>query len=217
MESYNLTMEKYKNKNIEKVLKVTFELTSSKGIQNVTFNEIATTAKIGVASIYRYFKNKDNLISECAIYYLRNIINDIMKTVNSISFKEKTAIDEFEELLNFYIKYFEKHIDFLKFLNEFDTYFTYNKMDKKIEETYNNLFLSFYEIAQKIFDKGIIDKSFKEGLDFKTIYFTVASSLLQTCIKSAVSPLIIPIDNLITTENKLKTIIELTISYCKRS
>ncbi len=216
MENFSSTVEKYKNKNIENILNNTFELIVNKGVLNVTFNEIAEASNVGVASIYRYFKNKNNLLSNCAIYKLTSISKEIDDLVNNIDFKEKKAIDEFESLLFQFVVFFEKNKPFLKFLSEFDNYFTYNKIEDDLN-TYNDLYLKFYNISKEIYNKGLKDQSFRELEDFDTFYYTVASSLLQTCIKGAVNPKIIPLDNLISTKNKLDTHIKIAINYCKRS
>jgi len=216
MDNFSSTVEKYKNKNIENILDNTFELIVKKGVQNVTFNEIADNSNVGVASIYRYFQNKNNLLSNCAIYKLTSISKEIDELVNNIDFKEKKAIDEFESLLYQFVIFFENNKPFLKFLSEFDNFFTYNTIENDLN-TYNDLYLKFYNISKDIYKKGLMDKSFREIDDFDTFYFTVASSLLQTCIKGAVNPKIIPLDNLISTRNKLDTHIKIAINYCKRS
>lgn len=216
MENYSTTVENYKNKNINKILNITFELIVEKGVQNVTFNEIAKSANIGVASLYRYFKNKNNLLSNCAIYKLTSISQEIDQLVNTVDFKEQKAIDEFEQLLNLFVIFFDKNKPFLKFLSEFDNFFSYNKIENDID-TYNNFYKKFYLLSKEIYKKGLIDKSFREIDDFDTFYFTVSSSILQTCIKGAVNPTIIPLDNLISTKNKIDTHIKIAINYCKRS
>ena len=44
---------------IERILDVAFELFATRGIEPVTMNDIAQKAKIGVASLYRYFETKE--------------------------------------------------------------------------------------------------------------------------------------------------------------
>ncbi|MCY1151874.1 MAG: TetR/AcrR family transcriptional regulator [Sphaerochaetaceae bacterium] len=215
MENFSTTVEKYKEKNIEKVYDVSLRLFAMKGIQKVSFNEIATNAEIGVASLYRYFKNKKTLIYGCAIYHLTKIIEDIKPKVNSIQFQDKLAIEQLEQLLNFYISFYKDNKNFLIFLSDFDTFISFNKMDDELESSYNRLYKSFYILAKRIYNKGLEDNSIRNDFDFDQFYYSIASSLFQTCIKGAVSPSIIPLDLLITTEQKLKTQIDIAIYYCK--
>ncbi len=217
METFSTTVEKHKNNNQTNILNKTFNLIVEKGINNLTFNEIAKQSNIGVASVYRYFSNKSNLISNCAIFKLSNITKDIEEFITKLDLNERKAIDQFEALLNCYAIFFKKNKNFLKFLSEFDNYFTYNKMDKDIEKHYNELYKSFYIISKNIYIKGLNDKSFNKIENFDTFYFTITTSLLQACIKGAVNPSIIPLDSLISTENKIKTLIKVAINYCKRS
>ena len=46
---------------INHILEQGFELFSKEGIDNVTMNNIADKAEIGVASLYRYFSTKEEL------------------------------------------------------------------------------------------------------------------------------------------------------------
>lgn len=217
MESFSTIVENNKNINQKIVLDTTFDLIVEKGIQQITFNEIAKKSNIGVATIYRYFSNKTNLISNCAIYKLSLIIEDIQSFIENIDFCEKKAIDEFSSLLNCFAIYFRDNKKFLKFLSEFDNYLSFNKMEKVIEEKYNELFKSFYLIALNIYKKGLKDKSFTKLENFESFYFTIATSLLQTCIKGTVSPSLIPLDSIVSTESKINTLIKMAIHYCKRS
>lgn len=216
MDNFSTTVEKYKEKNLEKIFEETLVLMSEKGIQKVTFNEIAEKSNIGVASLYRYFKNKKTLICNCAIYNLNKIIENLVPEVNSIQFLNKPAIIEFEELLNKYIIFYKENKKFLKFLSEFDNFITFNKMDNDIEDSYNRMFKSFYIMAKRIYQKGLEDKTFRENFDFDSFYYSISSSLLQTCIKGTVSPSLIPLDSLINTEQKLKMQINMAIYYCKK-
>ena len=89
-------------------------------------------------------------------------------------------------------------------------------MDNQKEFDYNQLYKSFYYIAKKIYKKGLIDNSIRDDFDFDSFYYSVSSALFQTCIKAAISPSIIPLDHLISVEDKLKTQIEIAIYYCKK-
>ncbi len=216
MDDYSTTLKKYKNKNIENVYNVSLALFAKKGIPKVSLNEIATKSEIGVASLYRYFNNKKTLICECAVYHLEQIVKDIKPSLNSIQSINKKGIDELEKLLSFYTFFYKEKKTFLKFLSEFDSYISFNKMDKDLETSYNRLYKSFYTVARKIYKKGLTDGSIREDFLFENFYYTTSASLFQTCIKGAVSPSIIPLDDIVSIEEKLKTQIEIAIYYCKK-
>ena len=65
---------KKKSVRIEKILDVAFELFSTREIESVTMNDIAQKAKIGVASLYRYFETKEILVVK-----INNIIKFTIK------------------------------------------------------------------------------------------------------------------------------------------
>ena len=60
--------EEQKALRIREIVECSFGLFSEQGIESITMNEIARQAEIGVASLYRYFTTKEELVIEAAIY-----------------------------------------------------------------------------------------------------------------------------------------------------
>ena len=56
-------------KNVEKILRAAAELISDGGVANLTTSLVAEQAGIPIGSLYRYFKNKESIISELAARY----------------------------------------------------------------------------------------------------------------------------------------------------
>ncbi|MBR2593074.1 MAG: helix-turn-helix transcriptional regulator [Firmicutes bacterium] len=51
----------------EKILEAAFRLFSDTSIDAVSMNAVAAASEIGVATIYRYFKTKPDLVTEVAV------------------------------------------------------------------------------------------------------------------------------------------------------
>ena len=64
-----------KNERIERVVEAAKVEFCQKGIKNSKLRIIAKRAKVGEASIYRYFKDKDDLIKIVALSYWQNHAN----------------------------------------------------------------------------------------------------------------------------------------------
>lgn len=70
-------MNGYEKRTQEKkiqVLEAAFHIMNTDtGIENITMEEIAKTAKVGKTSIFKYFGSKENLVQAVFIYYLDKI------------------------------------------------------------------------------------------------------------------------------------------------
>ena len=62
-EKHQEEQNELKTSRINRILESAFNLFSEKGIDTITMNDIASTAEIGVASLYRYFATKDEILS----------------------------------------------------------------------------------------------------------------------------------------------------------
>ena len=62
------TRKEKKDGRIQSIIECSFGLFAENGIENISMNDIASEAKIGVASLYRYFQTKEELAIEVAIY-----------------------------------------------------------------------------------------------------------------------------------------------------
>ena len=74
-ENYLNEMSLLKNERIERVVEAAKVEFSLNGLKNSKLRVIAKRAKVGEASIYRYFKDKDDLIQVVGLSYWQNHLN----------------------------------------------------------------------------------------------------------------------------------------------
>lgn len=70
-------MEVQKQTTEEKLIKATFNILKTEGISKVTTKKISEEAGVSEVTIFRKFKNKDNLLEKAKKYYLDTILNKI--------------------------------------------------------------------------------------------------------------------------------------------
>lgn len=97
------------------ILKTTLELISEQGFVGTPMSQIAQRADIGMGTIYRYFKNKDDLLN--ALYI------DIKKKIADYSLRnypENMPVrDGFKQLLGNLIRYFKDNPAVLSFMEQY--------------------------------------------------------------------------------------------------
>ena len=75
-----------------------------KGFQKATMEEIANRAEISKKTIYRYFKNKEDLFYDLVMEVMTNLKEDMTKICESEIDPEKAIRSLFERLFNWYIE-----------------------------------------------------------------------------------------------------------------
>ena len=73
-EKRELERHELSNKRRSDVLQAAKRVFDSKGIESATMSDIALEAEMGVASVYRYFNTKPELVIETGIDYCRDAI-----------------------------------------------------------------------------------------------------------------------------------------------
>ena len=105
---------------IDHILAKAFDLFSKEGIDNVTMNNIAEKAEIGVASLYRYFSTKEELAIQCAtkMWQIEKEKANGFFTTNE--YLEKTGIEQLTGILDYFEKSFDSTQDFYRFIYYFN-------------------------------------------------------------------------------------------------
>lgn len=134
------------------------KLFSERGIENVTMNDIAKESGFSKATLYVYFKNKEELVSILVFDSMQKLYDYIEIAVNS-STETKTAYDN---ICNALVKYHEEFPFYFEILLktiriDFETteYLPEEKETFLIGEKINNILFNFF---QKSVEKGDIRK-----------------------------------------------------------
>ena len=91
-----------KNSTNEKIVEATFEILREEGVSKATTKKIAAKAEVNEVTIFRNFKNKQNLIDATKEYYLQKFMDGLS---NIFDFTDDVEIgdylhDNFQELSN---------------------------------------------------------------------------------------------------------------------
>ena len=154
------------------------DLFMSRSIQEVTIRDIAISAQVGEATIYRYFGKKQELVVQAAM--------KLQSIVSSGYFKLDDKSNGYQKLEAFYLSYlniFDQHRNFYKFLSEFDAYMSTENKDvlnpyEEAVDQYKNAFMKAYE-------QGLKDGSIKEQENIDLFYFSTTHAILELCKKLA--------------------------------
>ena len=180
----------------------------SSSIAEITIKDISTISGLGEATIYRYFKTKENL----AIAVSLSLQKDVLK----LPFEEPncSGLKQIENFFNLFRNIFADYRDYFKFLYEFDTVYL-KKAENKESKEYSLGLDVFYEVFMKSYEAGRKDGSIKAHDDIKLYYYTCTHSLLELCKKLASTDYGLKQDNEVKKLSEIEYLISISISVLK--
>ena len=193
-----------KEAKINFIVDIATDLFMCRSINEVTIRDIAISAQVGEATIYRYFGNKQNLVLQSAMK-LQTIVSEGF-------FRLEKGKNGYEKLALFYESYYDifiKHPNFYKFLNEFDAYIAVEQSDdmnpyESAIDQYKTFYMEAYEL-------GLKDGSIKEQNDIEMFYFSTTHALLELCKKLAYKKAVLNQDTKIEKDSEIKCLIDIIL------
>jgi len=203
-----------KNERIERVVEAAKIEFSLNGLKNSKLRVIAKRAKVGEASIYRYFIDKDELIKIVAQSYWQEYANTFDDYYYGHVVNKKTGIDKVETALNIFHHLYKNHKDFLKFVENFDNYYA----NEKIEVDENSFHQVIYDLKRRfasIFEEGIKDGSINPNFDGGEQYSFISQVLVATTQKLSANLGKVPEFDDEYAKKCISTLIAMFIKYVK--
>ena len=167
-----------KDAKVNFLVDIATDLFMCRSIQEVTIRDIAISAQVGEATIYRYFGKKQELVVQAAM--------KLQGIVSKDYFRLDEKANGYQKLEAFYLSYlniFDNHRDFYKFLSEFDSYMSVENKD--VLNPYENAIDQYKSAFMKAYNQGLKDGSVKEQDNIDLFYFSTTHSILELCKKLA--------------------------------
>ena len=194
----------------EFILNTATELFMTRNISDVTIKDIADEAGVGEATIYRYFKTKNNIVLACAINLGKNVYKDYFDMS-----KGKTGYDKLEIFYKSYLNLFKKSPSHFYFVREFDAYMVARGEvslvddEKGLVDQFKNVFIEAYEL-------GLADGSVKEVKNVEVFYFATTHALLELCKKLSMKKGVLEQDKTLKKTSEIKCLINVILSSLQK-
>lgn len=173
---------------INHILEKAFELFSKEGIDNVTMNNIADKAGIGVASLYRYFSTKEELAIQCATKMWQIEKEKANGFFTTQEYLEKSGIAQLHSILSYFEDSFDSTQDFYRFIYYFDSYIKRQNIESNNLKEYENTIQEITEIAFKSIEKGFSDGTISfPNENIQALTLTITHSVFSLAQKLSLS------------------------------
>jgi len=177
--------------------------------------DIARKSEYGVATVYRYFSTKSELVIQAATHLWENEISQIKDLLIEKTFSKATCIEKMQKILELFLDVYKNHKDILRFLDEFDSYILKEEISGKQLENYEKNILNLKETVVKTLNKGMEEGSVRRDLDPELFYTTTTHSLMSLCQKLALRGKILNTDSNFKAEEQIRILIDISINYIK--
>ncbi|MTI70066.1 MAG: helix-turn-helix transcriptional regulator [Firmicutes bacterium] len=202
-----------KKKRRKEIIKVALEVFKEKGIDNTKMTDVAKKAEFGVATLYRYFNTKADLVIETATLLWDEEINVINNMLNEKTFTELKAIKRVRKILELFLDIYYNHQDTLSFLEQFDNYIVKENIPEDKLENYEENVINIKESIIKAINEGKIDGSIRKDIDVDVFYVTITHSLMSLCQKLVLRGKILTNDNVVKENEQIQLLIDMAIDY----
>lgn len=185
------------------------------GIQPMKMTDLAKETDVGVASLYRYFGTKKNLVILCGIHLWTKTIHLFDNIFESNLYQKKDGISQMEDLLKVYHILYTGHRDFLSFLANFDAFCISEHISAAELNDYENNIMNLYPLFEAAYDKGHRDHTIRCKEPIQEVYFTVNHSMMCLAQKMLPENRILSSDKLVDGEQQINLLMKIHLAYLK--
>ena len=213
--SYKNSLKELQDERKSNAILTASQMFLENSIEDIAMTDIAKECDIGVASLYRYFGNKTNLVIKCGELLWHDIEALFEGVFENDYYNSKTGIEQINDLMKIFLVLFNAHKPFLKFMHDFDIFVLKEKVTKEDLFEYEKSILNFLPLFEKAYRKGVEDNTVKPDVDYKLLYFSVSHALICMGQKFILGDILIS-DTQIGYEKQLKQILDNAVYYIKK-
>ncbi|MBC7960268.1 MAG: TetR/AcrR family transcriptional regulator, partial [Vallitaleaceae bacterium] len=136
------------NRRKKEVVEAAKTVFSEKSIEKATMQDIALKAEVGVASVYRYYATKLDLVMEVALDYWENDFS------YEPALLVGTGIEQTSQMMDHLLSKLKSHPTMLVFMEQFDAYISSCEKEQVPLESYEKMITNNNALITGIIEKG---------------------------------------------------------------
>ncbi|MBQ2049068.1 MAG: TetR/AcrR family transcriptional regulator, partial [Spirochaetales bacterium] len=160
------------------ILREGFRLFESKGIETTGMQEIADACHLGIATLYRYYRNKLDLVIDIGTRQWEQYFVHISNTLARQNVDQMTAAKELEFYLDFYIDLYRNHKDLLRFNNNFNSYVMHEGATAEQLKPYLTAIGSISIFFHSLYEKGKKDGTIRTDMPEEKMFASTVHIML---------------------------------------
>lgn len=169
----------------ERMLTEGFRLFSLKGIESVSMQDAAKACGVGVATLYRYYNTKLELVIAIGVRQWEDYSAYVRKCREEAGADSMKAVDEFDFYLGFYIDLYRNHSDLLRFNQDFNNFVQHEGANAEQMAPYLSAVSGFARLFSSVYQKAKADKTLRTDLPEDKMFACTAHIMLAVAVRYA--------------------------------
>ena len=159
-----------------------FELFSEKGIEAVTMQDVAQASGYGVATLYRYFNSKPELVIAIAVRKW----DEYLSKNSSRNSEGGTAAEVFAFYLDSFVDLYRNQRNMLRFNQFFNIFLQTEKIDAETMEPYQKVIRSIADRFHAMYERGKSDHTLRVDIPEEKMFSLTLHLMLAAATRYAV-------------------------------
>lgn len=170
----------------ERILKEGFRLFSERNIDKVPMNDVADAAGVGIATLYRYYLTKSELVLGISTDIWTKYVNEDYKKLENDIKADMTAAQVYEYMLDAFIDLYRNHKDILRFNQFFNVYVQNENIAEDQMKSYLDMIDMLKNRFHEIYEKGLTDRTLNTEYSEQSIFSSTMHIMLAAVTRYAV-------------------------------
>lgn len=166
-----------------RILDAGFCMLSEMSIDKVSMANVAEKAGIGIATLYRYYRTKPELVVAVGTHVWSRFIASYALLINE---DRATAVEELEFFLDSFLELYKNHKKLLCFNQFFNIYIRNEAVSPVALNSYNEMIDRLAIRFHKIYVKGEKDKTLRTHTSEKEMFLSIVHLMLAAVTRYAV-------------------------------
>ncbi|MNZ87730.1 HTH-type transcriptional repressor KstR2 [compost metagenome] len=198
-----------KQQRLHTILEAAEHVFTQKGIDKTTMQDIAHSANIGIATLFRYFPKKEKLIVAVA----NKLMEPMLYQFQAIADLPISCLEQLERLFDFFIE--DHHNSSIKFMVDFESYASHSLEPIEDIHAFNALSRSISQQYARIIENGIKDGSIRADLPIEEVLITVVNTFGLFSKKLSLHNNILLFESELDSDHQLRLLKKLMLDYLK--
>lgn len=168
------------------LLEASYALFTRKNIGSVSMTEAANAAGYGVATMYRYFKTKPELVVAVAVWKFEELTEQNRQRRPSPNFEGMTAAQVLSYYLDVFLDLYRYHRDALRFNQSFNIFIRSEQVGAELVLPFRALVRKIGEQFQVIAEKAAVDGTVRTDVPGAKMFRTTLHLMLAVVTRYAV-------------------------------
>ena len=169
----------------EDMLAEGFRLFAERGIESVNMQQVADACHVGIATLYRYFRVKLDLVLAIGTRKWQEYDEYAREVRRAHCADDMTAAQELEFYLDFYINLYEHHKDLLRFNHNFNAYVRREGATPEQLAPYVKAIGQMERFFHDLYEKGKRDGTIRTDMPENKLFAATAHIMLAVGVRYA--------------------------------